>query len=168
MFLQAGCQTSMCGWRYALIVTNTISRRESGSKVVGSQFTLRVTQMALLRLLTNSRVMGEDLRTPEQAISVYRELRSDERVQYAGEPADAESIWLSFMITPVANGSVWTDAWLAAFSLAHGSRLVSFDAGMQRWAMLHPEVLRHQATSRASKQKRSDRLPGGAFFSYMT
>ena len=34
----------------------------------------RVTQMSLLRLLTNPKVMGEDLLSPEEAINVYREL----------------------------------------------------------------------------------------------
>ena len=101
----------------------------------------RVTQMSLLRLLTIPTVMGEDLLTPEEAIGAYRELLTDERVQYAREPADAEKLWLSLMTAPLANGSVWTDAWLAAFSMAQGSRLVSFDAGMRRWAMLRPEVL---------------------------
>jgi hypothetical protein len=35
----------------------------------------RVTQMALLRLLTNPKVMGTDILTPQDAIGVYRELR---------------------------------------------------------------------------------------------
>jgi toxin-antitoxin system PIN domain toxin len=100
-----------------------------------------VTQMSLLRLLTNPRVMRSDMRTPQDAIGVYRELRSDERVRYAHETPDMESLWFSLMAAPSANGGVWTDAWLAAFALAHGSKLVSFDAGMRRWAALRPEVL---------------------------
>jgi uncharacterized protein len=102
----------------------------------------RVTQMALLRLLTNPKVMGTDILTPQDAIGVYRELRGDERVRYADEPSDAERLWLSMMTDPVARGSVWTDAWLAAFALAHRLRLVSFDAGMRRWPALQPEVLK--------------------------
>jgi uncharacterized protein len=101
----------------------------------------RVTQMALLRLLTNPNVMGTDILTPADAIGVYRELRADERVRYADEPADAERLSLSMMTSPVAKGSVWIDAWLAAFALSHRSRLVSFDAGMRRWPTLQPEVL---------------------------
>ena len=101
----------------------------------------RATQMSLLRLLTNPRVMGPDILAPEDAIGVYQALRSDERVRYADEPSDVEKSWFSLMTVPSANGSVWTDAWLAAFALAHGSRLVSFDAGMKRWPSLQPEVL---------------------------
>jgi predicted nucleic acid-binding protein len=82
-----------------------------------------------------------DILTPQDAICVYRELRSDERVRSAHEPPDLERLWFSLMAIPSANGGVWTDAWLAAFALTHGSRLVSFDAGMRRWAELQPEVL---------------------------
>ena len=64
----------------------------------------RVTQMALLRLLTNPKVMGTDILTPQDAIGVYRELRGDERVRYADEPSDAERLWLSMMTDPVARG----------------------------------------------------------------
>jgi len=64
--------------------------------------------MSLLRLLTNSKVMAaEDLLTPE-------------------------SVWLALMTVPAAKGSVWTDAWLAAFALTQGVKLVSFDSGMRR------------------------------------
>ena len=42
-------------------------------------FFCRVTQMSLLRLLTNPKVMVEDLLTLAEAIRVYRELSGDER-----------------------------------------------------------------------------------------
>ena len=60
-------------------------------------FFCRVTQMSLLRLLTNPKVMVEDLLTPEEAIRVYRELLGDERVSYAEKPRDTESVWLTLM-----------------------------------------------------------------------
>jgi predicted nucleic acid-binding protein len=86
--------------------------------------------------------MGEDLLTPGAAMAVYRELCTDARVRFAHERAGVEMLWMSFMAAPMATGSVWTDAWLAAFALSQGIRLVTFDAGMQRWAMLDPEILR--------------------------
>lgn len=97
--------------------------------------------MALLRLLANPKVRGEDLLTPAQAIGVYRELLADERVNFADEPAGAEGRWLSLMSVPSARGSVWTDAWLAALALTHGVRLVPFDSGMRRWAEPEPYIL---------------------------
>jgi len=108
-------------------------------------FFCRVTQMALLRLLTNPKVMGEDTLTPETAVGVYRDLLMDERVQYTAEPAEVEKLWFSFMAVPAAKGSVWTDAWLAAFALARGVRLVTFDSGIRRWRELAPVILKHDS-----------------------
>ena len=102
----------------------------------------RVTQMTLLRLLTNKIVMGTDLLRPGEAIDVYRRLLNDSRIRFADEPVGAEGEWLALMEVPEANGSVWTDAWLAAFSIVHGSRLISFDAGTRRWTTASVEVLR--------------------------
>jgi len=64
----------------------------------------RVTQMSLLRLLTNPRVMGTDILTPRDAIGVCRELRGDERLRDADEPSDAERPWLSMMTDPRGPG----------------------------------------------------------------
>jgi hypothetical protein len=92
--------------------------------------------MSLLRLLTNPKVMGEDLLTPEQAIGVYRELLRDECASFADEPGDAEALWLRMMTVPSANGSVWTDGWPAALGMSQQLRVVSFDAGLRRWPEL--------------------------------
>ena len=46
----------------------------------------RVTQMGLLRLLTNRKVMGANVLTPAEAWRVYASLCDDDRVQYAEEP----------------------------------------------------------------------------------
>ena len=48
----------------------------------------RVTQMAFLRLLTNRKVMGEDMPSPAEAIAVYRQLLADERVRFEPEPLE--------------------------------------------------------------------------------
>ena len=102
----------------------------------------RVTQMAFLRLLTNRKVMGEDSLTPAGAIAVYRQLASDERVSFAPEPPNIESAWISLICAREASGSTWTDAYLAAFALEAGFRLISFDKGMRHWPALALEVLR--------------------------
>jgi hypothetical protein len=101
----------------------------------------RVTQMAFLRLLTNPKVMGEDSLSPAGAIAVYRQLASDERVRFAPEPPDIESAWISLMSAREASGSTWTDAYLAAFALEAGFRLISFDRGMRHWPALALDVL---------------------------
>ena len=101
----------------------------------------RVTQMAFLRLLTNPKVMGEDVLKPAEAIVVYRQLLTDERLRFAPEPPNIETAWLSLMDINAATGSTWTDAYLAAFSLEADLRLISFDRAMRRWPGLALEVL---------------------------
>jgi predicted nucleic acid-binding protein len=98
--------------------------------------------MAFLRLLTNRKVMGEDSLTPAGAIAVYRQLASDERVNFAPEPPNIESAWISLICAREASGSTWTDAYLAALALEAGFRLISFDRGMRHWPALALEVLR--------------------------
>jgi len=97
--------------------------------------------MSLLRLLTNRKVIGLDVLTPESAVTVYRELLADNRVTFAAEPMDVEHRWLSMMRMPAASGAAWTDSWLAAFAIELGAKLVSFDAGMGRWPALSSELL---------------------------
>jgi predicted nucleic acid-binding protein len=97
--------------------------------------------MAFRRLLTNPKVMNEDVLSPAQAIQVYRELLSDERVRFEAEPLDVETAWFSLMGIPTASGSTWTDGYLAAFALEAKFRLVTFDRGMRRWPALALELL---------------------------
>ena len=101
----------------------------------------RLTQIAFLRLLTNPRVMSEDILSPAKAITVYGELFSDERVRFEAEPPNLESAWVSLMSMPNASGSTWTDGYLAAFAIEARFRLISFDRGMRRWPGLTLELL---------------------------
>jgi hypothetical protein len=41
-----------------------------------------------------------------------------------------------------ASGSTWTDAYLAAFAMDAGLRLITFDSGIGRWQGLTLELLR--------------------------
>jgi len=101
----------------------------------------RIAQMAFLRLLTNRKVMGDDTLNPKHAVAVYRRLANDERVSFASEPPNTEDAWISLMSMRRASGSTWTDAYLAAFAMTAGLRLVTFDKGMIRWPALALEVL---------------------------
>lgn len=101
----------------------------------------RVTQMALLRLLTNRKVMGEETLSSAGAILVYRQLLTDERVRFEPEPPNIENVWLSLMSSGSAKGGTWTDAYLAAFALEGSLRLISFDRGMLRWPELALDLL---------------------------
>jgi predicted nucleic acid-binding protein len=62
-------------------------------------------------------------------------------VRFEPEPPNIENVWVASMSVSAASGSTWTDAYLAAFALEAGSRLISFDRGMRRWPGLALELL---------------------------
>jgi predicted nucleic acid-binding protein len=53
----------------------------------------RVTQMWLLRLLSNPAIMGDDAVDRSQAWRTYDLLWADDRVLWADEPAELEAVW---------------------------------------------------------------------------
>lgn len=62
-------------------------------------------------------------------------------MHFALEPPNIESAWISLMSAREASSITWTDAYLAAFSLEAGFRLISFDRGMCHWPALALDVL---------------------------
>ena len=94
----------------------------------------RVTQMGLLRLLTQEKVMGRDTRSQSKAWSVVDALLDDERVWYAGEPSAMDRDFRSLTKSSHASANLWTDAYLAAFSRAAGLYLATFDKALGRLA----------------------------------
>lgn len=98
----------------------------------------RVTQMGMLRLLTNQTVMGTEVLSSSRAWQVYRTMLADERVQFAPEPFSMEQEWRKLTSQSTPSPNVWTDAYLAAFARAGGMQLVTFDRAMPTLA---PEAL---------------------------
>jgi toxin-antitoxin system PIN domain toxin len=87
----------------------------------------RVTQMGLLRLLTNETVMGSDVLSSRQAWRAYWTILADERIQFAPEPFTLEQEWRKLTTHNRPTPRIWTDAYLAAFARAGGMRLVTLD-----------------------------------------
>jgi toxin-antitoxin system PIN domain toxin len=87
----------------------------------------RVTQMGLLRLLTNESVMGNDVLSSRDAWRVYRTMLADERIQFAPEPFALEPEWRRLTAQERPTPKIWTDAYLAAFAHAGGMQLVTLD-----------------------------------------
>ncbi len=77
----------------------------------------RITQMGLLRLLSNSRVMEEDVLEPTDALRVYAGFLSDSRVRFVPEPSGVDKIWTALMNGPGVGASSWTDSYLAAVAI---------------------------------------------------
>ena len=89
----------------------------------------RVTQMGLLRLLTNESVMGSDVLASRDAWRVYRSMLADERLEFAPEPFTLEPEWRKLTSQERPTPRIWTDAYLAAFARSSGMQLVTLDQG---------------------------------------
>ena len=99
----------------------------------------RVTQLALLRHLTNSKIMGKFVQSQQTAWSSYDVFAKDPRVICLAEPPAIEVEFRSSSqsLTPALER--WTDAYLAAFARAIASQFVTFDRGFRSFPVL--EVL---------------------------
>lgn len=92
----------------------------------------RVTQLGLLRLLSNSSVMGDDVLSRADAWSVIDRLRADSRVHWMSEPPQLESAFRAISARDDNSHQLWTDDYLAAFAQAGGFTMVTLDAGFAR------------------------------------
>ncbi len=90
----------------------------------------RVTEMALLRLLTNPAVTGQDVRTRRQAWDIVLELQADPRVRFLPEPRGLAPLWMAFSKRDDKSHRLWTDDYLAAFAQAADLELVTLDRGL--------------------------------------
>lgn len=93
----------------------------------------RLTQLGLLRLLSNERVMGPSRMDYAQAWNAMRTIVAQEHVSVQGEPAGLEQQLAGFCALPGSSSGFWTDAYLAAFAIAGGHRFASFDRGFRRF-----------------------------------
>ena len=87
----------------------------------------RVTQMGLLRLLTNPRVMGVNVRNQREAWRVYDSFFQDPRVRFLEEPPAFDSAFRELTQNQSAAHRTWGDAYLGAMARATGFTVVSFD-----------------------------------------
>jgi len=101
----------------------------------------RVTQLALLRNLTNSKIMGRFVQSQQDAWKAFDRLANDPRVSYLEEPPSLETEFRlrSQSISP--SHAIWTDAYLAAFAVVRQAQLVTFDNGFRRFSGLALLVL---------------------------
>lgn len=104
----------------------------------------RVTQKGLLRLLTNPRVMGDNVLSAAGAWRIYDSLCADDRVQYAAEQPHLEEHWRE-MTQHHTSPNFWTDAYLSAFAQAGNYTIVTFDRGFTRHRRTHVRLLGQNA-----------------------
>jgi uncharacterized protein len=102
----------------------------------------RVTQMGLLRLLSNHAIMGDDAIDRSLAWRTYDQLRADERVLWADEPAELNAVWRATSARDGKSHKLWTDDYLAAFAQASNATLTTLDRNMPgRYPSVQVELL---------------------------
>jgi len=91
----------------------------------------RVTQMSLLRLISNPAIMREDAVTRSDAWRIVDQLWSDNRVMWAEDPDNLEALLLAISARDESSHKLWTDDYLAAFAQASGASLATLDIKMK-------------------------------------
>jgi uncharacterized protein len=94
----------------------------------------RITQMGLLRLLTNKQVLAEDTLNAKEAWAIYEALSRDPRFKFLDEPRDLDQKWRELSETRGRGPSRWTDDYLIAFAQLRGLKLVTLDAALLKRA----------------------------------
>ncbi len=91
----------------------------------------RAAQTSFLRLLRTPAAVWPAVLTNEQALECYRTLRTDACVAFCPEPVSVEPRWHALAAHSQPAPKRWMDAYLAAFAITGGPRLVTFDGGFR-------------------------------------
>ena len=101
----------------------------------------RITQMALLRLLSNPRAMSAGVLSPVSAWRVLDAFAHEDRVRFASEPPGLMNAWRDASQLHHTGVNFWTDTYLAAFAQAAGFTLVTCDRGFKKYPDLNVRLL---------------------------
>jgi toxin-antitoxin system PIN domain toxin len=109
------------------------ARRYWDDEAAGELAFCRVTALALLRHLTSPRILGEaalDGRAAWRALETWLALP---QITLLSEPAGLDELLGQWAGQLDLRAGKWTDAYLAAFAVASGCRLVAFDRDFRRY-----------------------------------
>jgi len=93
----------------------------------------RVTALALLRHLTNPRILGPETLDGASAWRALRTWLAEPRISLSTEPAGLDESLDALSVRLNLRGGHWTDAYLASFAMAGGHRLVTFDKDFHKF-----------------------------------
>ena len=113
-------------------------------------FFCRVTQLAFLRLLTNARVMGADVKSQREAWRIYDRWFTDPRIGFFSEPGGVEPLLRQWTQSSQAISNTLPDACLAALAKVGGHTLVTLDQGFAALDGLDALVLSAEIHGRTS------------------
>lgn len=90
----------------------------------------RITQLSLLRLLTNESVMGVDVVTQAEAWRIYDLFYENGRTFLTDEPRGLEDLLRARTTKKRSSTKEWADEYLLAFAETAGLTLVTFDKAL--------------------------------------
>jgi len=105
----------------------------------------RATQQGLLRLLTTAEVLsgyGNPPLTNREAWQVIESFMEDDRITFIHEPEGLEDTWKTLAIRDTNSPKLWMDAYLAAFALRAGLRIITSDKAFSQFQGLDLLVLK--------------------------
>ena len=105
----------------------------------------RVTQMALLRHLSNPAVLGPDALTRRDAWHLVDRQMRDPAVTWRAEPDGLSVAWRALSAQEDRNHKLWTDDYLAGFAQAGHLTLVTLE---RRFVRRYPSVEVEVVTAR--------------------
>lgn len=79
--------------------------------------------------------------TQVEAWTLYDAFLNDPRVELMGELPQLEPIWRGLTHKHTLSTKTWSDAYLAAFAIAAGLELITFDKGFRQFKGLHHTIL---------------------------
>ncbi len=115
--------------------SNTIARRalQQAAPAQPAIF-CRATQQSFLRLLSTAvlaKSYGVPPLTNRYALEVLDSLQALPQVAWRDEPPGVFGLWRTLAALDTASPKVWMDAYLAAFAIAGGLRMVTLDRDFQ-------------------------------------
>ncbi len=97
----------------------------------------RVTQMAVLRLISNPRALGKDAVSRAEAWRAVDDIEADSRVVWSHEPPGTGAVWRAMSARRDGSHKLWTDDYLSAFAQSGKFTLVTLDRAL---GDRHPSV----------------------------
>ncbi len=93
----------------------------------------RISMLGFLRILGSSAAMAGQPLSSQDAWRIYLKVHGDPSFRFVSEPELIEVVLERFVESQSFNSRSWTDAYLAAFAIAGGHRLVSFDSDFSKF-----------------------------------
>ena len=93
----------------------------------------RATRISFLCLLTQTIAPGFIPLTNDEAWTALDRMMEDDATDFEAEPAGLDPVWRELSEIGTASPKVWMDAYLAAFTITGGLRLVTFDKDFRKF-----------------------------------